>query len=135
MDMDANDVERARMRAADAMAQMEAIRDGYADLRQRLLAVTASATSDDGLVTVEVGPQGRVRHIELDPRIYRRPDSRGLAETITETIRRAADEAAEQLRDVFRPVVPDGQLKAYFDNDFDAVVRGVEDDIAGGDRR
>jgi DNA-binding protein YbaB len=117
------------------MARMEAIRDGYADLQRRLLAVTASATSDDGLVTVEVGPQGRVRRIDLDPRIYRRPDSRRLAETITGTIQRAADDAAEQLRVVFRPVMADEQIRAYFDNDFDGVAAGLEEELAGGDGR
>jgi DNA-binding protein YbaB len=135
MDATADDLERARARAAEATARMEAIRDSYADLRQRLLAVTASATSDDGLVTVRVGPQGRVLRIDLDPRIYRRPDSRRLAETITATIQRAADEAAERLREVLRPVAPDEQLKAYFDNDFDGVVEDLEGDLAGGDRR
>jgi DNA-binding protein YbaB len=135
MDADTDALDRARKRAADAMTRMEAIRDGYADLRQRLLAVTASATSDDGLVTAEVGPQGRVLRIDLDPRIYRRPDSRRLAETITATIQRAADEAAERLRDLFRPIVPDEQLTAYFDNDFDAVARGLENELAGGDPR
>jgi DNA-binding protein YbaB len=135
MDVDADELERARKRAGDAMARMEAIRDGYADLRQRLLAVRAAATSEDGLVTVEVGPQGRVRRIDLDPRIYRRPDSRRLAETITETIQRAADDAAERLRDVFRPVMPDEQIKAYFDNDFAGVAAGLEDELTEGDRR
>jgi DNA-binding protein YbaB len=135
MDASAEDIARARTRAAEARARMEAIRDGYADMRRRLLEVRASATSADGLVTVEVGPQGRVLRIDLDPRIYRRPDSRLLAETITETIQLAAAEAAERLSDVFRPVLADEQLRAYFDNDFDGVAQGLETELAGGERR
>ena len=135
MDVTADDLERMRTRAADAMARMEALRDGYVDLRQRLLAVTASATSDDGFVTVRVGPHGRVLGIDLDPRIYRRPDSRRLAETITATIQRAADEAAERVRDVFRPVASEEQIKAYFDNDFEGVNQAVDHELTGGDGR
>lgn len=53
--------------------------------------------SEDGYVTVTVGPNGHVTKVELDPRIYRRPDSRVLPTTVTETIQRATELALAEV--------------------------------------
>lgn len=50
--------------------------------------------SPDGLVTVRVLATGRIVGLELDPRIYRNPDSQKLASTILDTINRASSKAA-----------------------------------------
>lgn len=129
------DLEAMRLQAAEARTRLENIRDGYAELQQKLAAVTASATSDDGLVTATVGPQGRLIGVEIDPRIYRRPDSRRLAETITATIQAAAGEAAEKVTELCRPFFPDEEVLAHLNYDVDGVVRHVEDRLIPGGGR
>lgn len=128
------DLEAARVRAEEMMARFERLRDGHAALQEQLLAVKATVTSDDGLVKVTVGPRGQVVDLELSPRIYRRPDSRRLAEVITTTIQRAAAEALDQVMDLTRPFVPDEKLQAYMDLDLDRA-RQLDHDLLGGDQQ
>jgi DNA-binding protein YbaB len=128
------DLETLRAQAADAMASMERAREGLAELQRRLFAVTASAVSDDGLVTVLVGPQGKVISVDLDPRIYRRPDSRRLAETITSTIQRAADDATEQVKALCRPYFPDEDIAAQINYDLAGVIQRHDERLNGGGR-
>ncbi|MEN3610563.1 YbaB/EbfC family nucleoid-associated protein [Plantactinospora sp. ZYX-F-223] len=74
----------------------------YARLTEDLLAmregidkIRITAYSADGLVTVTVGGRGELIDLELDPRIYREPDSTALAGSIAGTIRDAAEAAAQ----------------------------------------
>ena len=127
------DLETVRTRAEEMMARVEQLRDGYAGLQRELLVVRATATSDDGLVTVTVGPRGQVVDLELSPRIYRRPDSRRLAETILSTIQQAAAEAIDKVAGIIRPFVPDDQLRAYMKYDFDGALRRMDHELAGDD--
>ncbi|MFB4319044.1 YbaB/EbfC family nucleoid-associated protein [Actinomadura sp. 21ATH] len=53
------------------------------------------ATSHDGLVTVSAVATGQVVGLQIDPRVYRNPNSRALAESILETIDRAIAGATE----------------------------------------
>jgi DNA-binding protein YbaB len=126
-------IEAMRSRVAEAMEHLERLRAGYTELHHGLQAVSATATSDDGLVTVTVGPQGRVVRLELDPRIYRRPDSRRLAETITATIKHAADEAELKVRRLCRPFMADEEITAHLTGDVDALVRRLEDELVRDD--
>jgi DNA-binding protein YbaB len=130
------DIEAMRMRAADALARFELIRQNYGELQRQLSAVIATATSDDGLVTVTVGPNGRVVDVEIDPRIYRRPDSRRLGETITATIQVAAAAAADDVRELCRPYFLDEEVTAQLDFDIAKVVDRVGEELhgAGGAR-
>jgi DNA-binding protein YbaB len=128
------DLDVLRTQAADAKARLERALEGFGELQRRMFAVTATAISDDGLVTVLVGPQGRVISIDLDPRIYRRPDSRRLAETITSTIHRAADDATEQVKELCRPYFPDEDIAAQINYDLAGVVQRHEERLRGGER-
>jgi DNA-binding protein YbaB len=100
------DLEAARVRSEAMLASFEHLRDGLADFQQRMMAVTASAVSDDGLVTVTVGPAGQLVSLTLDPRIYRHPDSRRLAQTITETAQRASADARAQMTELRSSLMP-----------------------------
>jgi len=72
------------------------LRDGLRTVQTRLTDVRVTETSDDGLVSATVGGRGELLDLDLDPRIYRTPDSRALATAITTTIRRARTEAADR---------------------------------------
>ncbi|RBY86220.1 YbaB/EbfC family DNA-binding protein [Blastococcus sp. TF02A-26] len=101
-------------------------------LAERARAVQATETSDDGLVSVTVGPRGDLLRLDLDPRIYRRPDSRRLADTITETVHRAARAAQDRVVEVFAPVVGEEQLRATLDGDTETLTSIMTEQMRGG---
>ncbi|MFY1653078.1 YbaB/EbfC family nucleoid-associated protein [Solwaraspora sp. WMMB762] len=129
------DVHGLRARADELMAQFDRMRSGVGDLQQQLRAVSATVTSDDGLVTVTVGPRGQVTKVELDPRIYRRPNAAQLSTTVTETIRAATAQAMAEVEQICRPMVPDAQFQAHIDFDLEGIFRQLDTDLPGGDRK
>lgn len=129
MDSDV-DLAAARARAEELQARFDRLREGYADLQRTVLAVRGTATSDDGLVTVTVGPNGQLVDLELSPRIYRRPDARRLAETIVETVMAAAGEAAGKVAEAFRPFAADEEeVRQHLDLDAGGVVGRLHDQL------
>ncbi|MCC5578080.1 YbaB/EbfC family nucleoid-associated protein [Microtetraspora sp. AC03309] len=61
----------------------EYIRAGPArEMYGRLGELTVTSHSEDGMVTVTVGPRGQVRNIELDPRVYRKSSPSELSHSI-----------------------------------------------------
>jgi DNA-binding protein YbaB len=129
------DLPAMRAQADELMARFERMRSGLGDLQQQLKAVTATVTSEDGLVKATVGPRGQVIRVELDPRIYRRPNSKELSTTVTETIRKASEKAMSQVEELCRPFVPDSQFQAYMDNDLEGIFRQLDSELPGGDDR
>jgi DNA-binding protein YbaB len=94
-------------------------------------AVQVTETSRDGLVTVTVGSRGELVRLDIDPRVFRRPDSRQLADTITETVHRAAAAAQERVLDVLEPLVPRRTMQAHLAGDTDAIVADMTDQMFG----
>lgn len=94
------------------------------ELARQARAVQATGTSPDGLVSVTVGPQGRVVRLELDPRIYRTQDARALAGLITETIEHAVWTAEDQVVALMSGVADGEQVRAMLNGD-DEVVTGI----------
>jgi DNA-binding protein YbaB len=129
------DVQAARRRAEGLLAAFEKVRDGHDELQRTLLSVTATATSPDGTVTVTVGPRGHVVRVDLDPRIYRRPDAARLAESVTETIQRATAAATAQVLALARPYLPDPALQADLRFDFARVLETSDHELTGGEPR
>jgi DNA-binding protein YbaB len=129
------DLPAMRAQADELMARFERMRSGLGELQQKLKAVAATVTSDDGLVTVTVGPRGQVVKVEFDPRIYRRPNSKELSATVTETIRKATAKAMNQVEELTRPFVPDSQFQAYMDHDLEGIFRQLDSELPGGDER
>jgi DNA-binding protein YbaB len=124
------DLSAMRARADELMLQFDRMRSGLGDLQQKLKAVAATVTSDDGFVTVTVGPRGQVVKVEFDPRIYRRPNSKELSTTVTETIRKATAKAMAEVEELCRPYVPDAQFQAYMDQDLEGIFRQLDSDLA-----
>lgn len=65
------------------------------NVAEEIKAKRFSVASADGLVTVEVIPGGRMVGLDIDPRVFRRPDGKGLAATILDTMNRAHEKAAQ----------------------------------------
>ena len=129
------DLPAMRAQADELMMQFDRMRSGLGDLQQKLKAVAATVTSDDGLVTATVGQRGQVVKVEFDPRIYRRPNSKELSTTVTETIRKATAKAMAEVEELMKPFVPGAQFQAYMDNDLEGIFRQLDSELPGGDER
>lgn len=112
---------------ADHRAQVEELLAGYRRSREQLgvvhrtlAALKESATSDDGLVTVTVGPQGQLCELVIVDSAYRKLRPHELAETIVELTEKATLLAARKAGEVLAPVLPP-------DTDPDALLRGTAD--------
>lgn len=101
------------------------------ELARRARAVQATETSPDGLVSVTVGPQGRVVRLDLDPRIYRNQDARALADLITETIEHAVWTAEDRVVEIMSGVADGEQVRAMLNGDDEQVAAVVDDQLRG----
>lgn len=101
------------------------------ELARRTRAVAATETSPDGLVSVTVGPQGRVVRLDLDPRIYRNQDARALADLITETIEHAAWAAEDRVVEIMSEVADGEQVRAMMNGDTERLGEIADDHLHG----
>jgi DNA-binding protein YbaB len=76
------------------------------DTQRRVLSVTATAWSDDRMIRAVVGPRGHLVELEIDPRVYRKPNSAALAATILATVRDATDQVLEQTQQILDENIP-----------------------------
>jgi DNA-binding protein YbaB len=100
---------------AEFRASLEELMDDYSqqvgrlnEMRHDLDKVSATATREDGLVTVVVGPRGQVQDIRLDPRVYRKLDSGELSRAIMKLIGEATADVSEQMQKIMTPFMPEG---------------------------
>src|SRR5690348_12674451 len=63
------------------------------DTQQQITKVTGSGWSSDRLIRAVVGPRGQLIDLEIDPRVFRNPDSRGLADAILAAVDAAVTDA------------------------------------------
>jgi DNA-binding protein YbaB len=91
------------------------------ETQQRLMSLTGEAWSDDGLVRAEVGPRGQLIDLEIDPRVFRRPDAQALRDSILAAVTAAIQQVAEQTQEImFGQVPPEvAELRAQFQPDAD----------------
>lgn len=123
-------------RVDELMADFHRLRDGASGLQQTLQAIRCTARSRDGLVTVTVGARGDVVSLDLDPRLYRSPDSKALAASIVSTIQAAAAEAADKVTEACSSLMPAEDVRAQMDMNFESLFRRMDDnlDLGGGTR-
>jgi DNA-binding protein YbaB len=76
------------------------------DTQRAVAAVTATAWSPDRLVKAVVGPRGQLLELEIDPRVYRQPNSKALAATIVSTVRAAVEQAGAKVADLVAANLP-----------------------------
>ncbi|GAA4329896.1 YbaB/EbfC family nucleoid-associated protein [Klenkia terrae] len=125
------DLDAFREYSAGLQVKLHHLMDQGPELARQARAVQVTETSPDGLVSVTVGARGDLVRLDLDPRIYRRPDSRTLADTITETVHRATAAAQEQVVQTFAGVADADQLRATISGDDDALTEIVTDQMHG----
>ena len=99
--------------------------------------ITGVAWSDDRLIKAVVGPRGQLLDLELDPRLFRRPDSAALSAAIVATVRIAVDEAMRHQREILDRHTPAdlaSGLSAFHEQlaASDAELRGHDDQDGDG---
>jgi DNA-binding protein YbaB len=80
--------------------------ESVGDVQQRSMAVTGTATSDDGLITAVVGPRGHLVGLTIDPGALRDVDADSLAARILATARRAVADVSGQRRAIVDAALP-----------------------------
>lgn len=94
---------------AQAEHLLAGLRERQAQIQQlqdQARQVTATARSRDGLVSVQVGAQGQLLDLRLDPGAYDRLSPQRLAAAVVELARAAAENAAGQTHEIMAPVLP-----------------------------
>jgi DNA-binding protein YbaB len=111
--------------------------DNVGNLQKQLLKVTGTAWSDDRLIKAVVGPRGHLIELDLDPRIYRKPNSKALSAAISATIREAVEDVLRQNKEILDENLPsdmrlgvaDSRLaKLVHQHDADVIAEGSDDD-------
>lgn len=76
------------------------------DIRREVIEVTGTAWSDDRLIKAVVGPRGQLVELEIDPRVFRNPNSKALSAAILATVRAAVTDANEKTREIMSRAMP-----------------------------
>ncbi|MFC4913246.1 YbaB/EbfC family nucleoid-associated protein [Actinomadura gamaensis] len=92
----------------ELLGQYREQRDKLKGLQDRLATIEATGEAADGMVRVTVDRQGRLTALELDPRVYRKLASTELSEAVLEASNNAAEDVAEQTRQIMEDVAPAG---------------------------
>lgn len=124
--------------AAGLRIYADELRDAFMRLNEEALtlheqgrAVQVTEKSPDGLVVATVGARGEFISLDIDPRVFRRPDSRLLADTIVETVNKAAQKAQEKVVEIFEPLIPADQMRAHLDGDVESVLEQMVEQMRG----
>lgn len=79
---------------------------GIPEMQRRILQVTGVAWSDDRMIKAVVGPRGHLLELDIDPRVFRKPNSKALSAAIVATVRLAVEDATQQTRAILDDVLP-----------------------------
>lgn len=77
-------------------------------LQETMESAEATVTTADEMITVRVGPQGRLLGLEFDPRVYRKLSPSELAESVLGAVQEAAAQVGDQIRAAMEPQMPKG---------------------------
>ncbi|MBK1783463.1 YbaB/EbfC family nucleoid-associated protein [Prauserella cavernicola] len=110
------------------MAELRKAMASIPDTQQRLMELSGTAWSADRTVKVVVGPRGQLVDLEIDPRVFRRPDAYALRSAILTAASQAVSQVVEksqelmydqlppevaELRERFQPGRPDPVHQAF----------------------
>ncbi|MGI8626355.1 MAG: YbaB/EbfC family nucleoid-associated protein [Geodermatophilaceae bacterium] len=125
------DVAGLRAYAEELQGRFQKLTTEGPKLQEQARAVQVTEKSQDGLISATVGARGELIRLDLDPRIYRRPDSRELADTITDTIKAAGVKAQERVLEVFEPLIPREEMQQHMDGDLEGVLERMSNQMLG----
>lgn len=76
-------------------------------LQEMMESAEATVTAADDMITVRVGPQGRLLGLEFDPRVYRKLSPSELADAILVAVQEAAAQVGDQIRAAMESQMPE----------------------------
>lgn len=126
-----SDIAGMRAYAEELESRFKKLTTEGPQLQKRARAVQVTEKSSDGLISATVGVGGELIRLDLDPRIYRHPDSRDLADTITETVKAAGVKAKEQALEIFEPLIPREEMLLHMDGNIEGVLERMSDQMLG----
>lgn len=133
-------LDELRARIAENRPNWSGMQSMFSDLREQMnrtaekqkkvLSVTGTAWSDDRMVKAVVGPRGQLIELDIDPRVYRKPNSKALAATIVQTTRKAVEIATAKAQEILDEGVPsDMRLDKVGGMDFRKLSRSHDADL------
>jgi DNA-binding protein YbaB len=104
--------------------------DNAVQTRQQVLEITGTAWSDDRLVKAVVGPRGQLIDLDIDPRVFRTPNSKALSASILSTVKAAVEDANRKTREIIDKAMPkDRGLGLIGTTDFDRMMNSHDADL------
>lgn len=104
--------------------------DKMGDTHRQLMRITGTAWSADRMVKAVVGPRGQLIELEIDPRVFRQPNSKKLAAMIVATVHSAVDDVLRQSSEILDAVMPaNGGLGLGSDNPAMRMARRHDADV------
>jgi DNA-binding protein YbaB len=94
----------------DMMSDLRKATADLPNLHERMMSVTGTAWSPDGMIKAVVGPRGHLLELDIDPRVLRQPNSKALSASIVQTVRAAVEEAGRQSSELLSGSLP-GDLR------------------------
>jgi DNA-binding protein YbaB len=104
---------------------------GAEQTQRKVLQVRQTATSEDKMIKAVVGPRGQLVHLEIDPRVYRKPNATALAATIVATVREAAEGAMTEVQRILADNLPsDLSIRKMGSLDLQRLMRSHDAELA-----
>lgn len=88
------------------VADLRRTMGNVSEIQRAALRISATAWSPDRLIKATVGPRGQLVDLEIDPRVYRNPNSTALAQAILATVRAATEQAMADVRRIIDQHTP-----------------------------
>lgn len=97
------------------------------DTHERMMALTGTAWSADRTVQVVVGPRGQLVDLQIDPRVFRRPNAGELRARILEASAAAVHELQGKTQEILDEQIPPevAELRAQFQPDQEDPMDGL----------
>jgi hypothetical protein len=88
------------------MAELKHALGTMSDSQRKMLQITGTGWSPDRSIKAVVGPRGQLLELDINPRVFRKPNSKELAAQIVATVRLAVEDATRQVHSIFEASVP-----------------------------
>jgi DNA-binding protein YbaB len=124
-------VERPQWPAMNAL--LEELRESVGNLaktRQQAAEVTGTAWSPDRMIKAVVGPRGQLVDLDIDPRVFRTPNSKALSASILSTVRAAVEDANRKTREIMEKAMPKDRDGLVPRTDVDTMMNTHDADLA-----
>jgi DNA-binding protein YbaB len=117
----------------DMVGDIERTIGNLDSIQQRMMKLTGEAWSEDRMIRAVVGPRGEIVDLEIDARVFRKPNSRALAAAIIKAVKLAGEDAARQVQELLTETMPADLRPGKVDGlDFTKLVGGHDADVTKG---